>query len=291
MQKLIYVVQGGSLESPDDAVVITSERGTTTNYVLNSPRGLGAVNTRLTTTTPVGLNGEVLHSVELEAREVSDTIHIQTTGNRRSLYKLRADLESKLNPLRGMGTLYYANDYGMWKIQAIPKVYGEAEGRVGLRHSRANVSFYCPDPFWQDITATRVDLYYNGEGAAEINKPAQLPTGLSDEYRNETVLLSGDADADTVIRAHGRFKNLRVVNETTGDWIEVLVDATEGTNNEIIIDSKADTVTYKGTELIPEFGSSPIKLARGVNRIVCYFDLLYDRSGCEMFYTRRFVGV
>ena len=210
MQQLIFVQAGGSRYDPQTSVCIHARPNAV--YVINSPRGLGSVDTALQSAAAAGLNGEYLQGVQLTARTVSDTITVRGK-NRKEMYAARMELIRICNPLRGVGTLIYSNDAGEWEIPAIASVYGEAAERYAKSACKVSVAFKCPDPFWRETHQTTLSLYIYKRGDPF---PLQMPATLRNVFSRTIAVNAGDETVRPIVTVTGPLLGLSIQNTTTG---------------------------------------------------------------------------
>ncbi len=293
MQELIYVRAGGSRYRDADRVVINSTHHDFLQYryVIGSPTGLGAVATRLMQTSVAGKDGAFLHGVLLDTRTVADTI--QVVGKTRAdMYEGRTHLQSVLNPKHGEGTLYYRNDFGEWKIAAIPSVYGDPAERIIRNRCHMKVSFFCQDPYWLDVNSSRMELFRQTDDGIPL--PADLPAYFPKTINNRYVMNASDVDAHTIITVHGPLTGIRITNRTTGEQQICSVKLYEG--DHITFDSQKDEILLTRrsgyqTSILPQCGHDPITLASGINDISVGIERALPGSSATIEWTRRFAGV
>lgn len=291
MQRLIFVRNGGHKDSREDTVVISSEKSPALRYVIGSPKGLGAVGVRKTSSTAAGMDGAHLQGIELEARTVTDTITV-LGKTRAEMYENRLHLQRVLNPHFGMGTLYYTNDFGQWKIDALPDGYGVAKERISESKCKVDVSFYCPDPYWTDIAPQKI--YLSQQAAGGILLPTALPAAFPKGRVNQYVLNSSGEEAFTKVVITGPAKGVRIVNKTTGEEMAFNMPLEPG--DQLVLDSKNQTArltTNSGTSeiVIPRYGYRFITLKPGVNHIAVEWYRAFPGASATMEWVCRYVGV
>lgn len=288
-QKLIYVRAGGKKECASDTVAISAERAA--DYVIGSPRGLSAVATKITSVSAPGQHGEDFQSLELDARYITDTIHIRGK-DRADMYKKRLHLLEVLNPLNGQGTLYYSNAYGEWRIPARAKVYGESNERVMKNYNNVKIEFYCEDPFWREITPHREVLYELQDGA---QLPLTLPGTLGKMQEKLRINNTCALAVPVVITASGAFKGMCIENMTTGEHLIFEDEIAEGQTLVIDTGTYSAKVLQDGKDgfdiLSPVYGSRYLRLWPGVNQIGVWFSYHDIGTKVTLDYSLMYAGV
>lgn len=153
-------------------------------------------------------SGSVFLDALLEEREISITLAINDDKDLEKRYRLRRELISTLNATLGEGVLIYENDYIQKQIKALPRipVFANKNANEGGT-CKADISFHCCNPFWEDITNTKV--YISGGSTVKIENYGDVKTPISFTYFGE--------DNSFIVR-----------NKTNGD--EIVFDNKTGDN-------------------------------------------------------------
>lgn len=292
MQQLVYVRPGGRLDDPADTVVISSVKSPYMCYIIGSPTGLGAVSVKKATTTAPGIDGTYLQDVTLEARTISDTITVMGS-TRVEMYENRLRLQRLLNPRRGIGTLYYTNNFGHWMIRAVPDTYGTAEKRITDNKCQVKVSFYCPDPYWTDVVTRKI--YLSQKAQQGICLPATLPARFPQDRINAYLTNPSDEEALTTVVVHGPAKGVRICNEKTGE--EIAFDRVIEANQRLTLDSQMCTARLATDSdsseevIVPRYGYRFITIQPGLNHIVVQWNKALPGASVTIEWRCRYVGV
>lgn len=267
MQRLVYVPPGGSIELPDTCV----EFSLTPPYIIGSVTGTGGPETTVLSSSVPGVDGVFVHGIRAESREVTCFIHVDG-DDRKDMYRKRFELVKKLTPGRAPGTLYYANDYTVKRIAAYPKSSPSFTERI-RNYNRAELSFLCPSPYWEDtVSQSGYMAYLNGGFKFPFRfKPAISFAAL----RNHASLVNaGSVPAPVEIVIQGPATNPAVVNATTGERFQVRQTLAEGEVLEIGTKRGAKSVKLTRAGREPEdafqyvdLGSTFFQLVPGTNEL------------------------
>jgi hypothetical protein len=83
-----------------------------------------------------------------------------------AVHAKRRVMLSALNTKLGVGTLVYTSDAGSWRIGARPDIVEFENNNVNSGSQKFLVSFYCPSPYWEDVTETVITLASDGPDVA-----------------------------------------------------------------------------------------------------------------------------
>ena len=219
MQKLIYVPPGGSLTKPDTCV----ELSLAPPYILGSVTGTGGPEVTVLSSTVPGADGAFVQGVRRESREVKCAVHVEG-NNREDMYRKRARLAGLLAPSSAPGVLYYLNDYTTKRIAAIPTASPEFTGRV-KDYCRADVTFFCPFPHWEDPEERSGYMAYLDEG---FTFPFEFNIQFAALANKTGIVNNGSVPVPLEITVKGPATNPAVVNDTTGEYIRLSSTLEEG---------------------------------------------------------------
>jgi predicted phage tail component-like protein len=165
MQKLVFTNGGGQ------TIDLTSG-----NFGITNWEGLSGVGLNIQTQQVPFQDGGVFLDALMEQREISVTVAIQDNNDLSLRYELKRQLISALNPKLGEGVLVYTNDYLSRQIKAVPQLpIFENKNSNDAGTLKANVTFSCPSPYWEDLEDTVVEI----DGLkATINNDGDVPVGV-----------------------------------------------------------------------------------------------------------------
>lgn len=148
-------------------------------------------------------DGSSLIDFLLNPREITVEGVIAVGLNLALRYEYRKTMATVLNPKLGLGTLAYENDYGSWQINAIPQglIFNSRNANEG--NQGYQISFYCPDPYWEATNYTQVNVF-----------------GNSGSFRT-TINISGDVSVPLKAAIRKTSKELLISNVTTGKSIRL----------------------------------------------------------------------
>ena len=208
-------------------------------------------------------------------------------------YEKRRNLSSLFNPLLGEGTLIYSNDFITKQISVLPTMSPEPKEKMGTLQ-RFYVEFLANDPFWYDITESK--LLMTGFTGGLTYPLESEDYQFADIAATAKIINNGDWLTPVRFKFVGAMTNPKITNTTTGEFIEVTKTLVAG--EQLIIDTAYGnkTVTYvDGTgasssayNLITNT-SSFLQLQVGENRLT----FVADTGIPEIFivWRNRFVGV
>lgn len=147
------------------------------------------------------------------------------TLSREKLYELRRKIFriinsktfNKVSGKRGELLIYYTNDYKTYRI------YGKVEDSAEFNdrknnHDKATISFYCSDPYWLDEKGQDIEIK-SVRGGLKFGLVLQNKFATTTFYK--IIDNEGDTDAPVQIEYQGPAKNPKILNETTGEYIQV----------------------------------------------------------------------
>ena len=190
MQKLVFTNGGGQ------TIDLTSG-----NFGITNWEGLSGVGLNIQTQQVPFQDGGVFLDALMEQREISVTVAIQDNNDLSARYERKRQLISALNPKLGEGVLVYTNDYLARQIKAVPQLpIFENKNSNDSGTLKAEVTFSCPSPYWEDLEDTVVSF-----DIGEIM----------------TIENNGDIPAQVQIEFNGSASNPQIINSTTNKKIEV----------------------------------------------------------------------
>jgi predicted phage tail component-like protein len=173
MQKLVFT--NGSGQSID----LTSG-----NFGITNWEGLSGVDLNIQVQQVPFQDGGVFLDALMEQREITVTVAIQDNNDLSARYELKRQLISALNPKLGEGVLVYTNDYLSRQIKAVPQLpIFENKNSNDAGTLKANVTFSCPSPYWEDIEDTEIN--FGMDNFPIINNIGDIPAQMEIElYTN-----------------------------------------------------------------------------------------------------------
>lgn len=162
------------------------------------------------------------------------------TKNREKLYELRRKIMRIINPKtynqatgkRGELLIYYTNDYKKYRI------YGKVEDSADFNnrknnHDKTAISFYCQEPYWLDEKGEDIDIKSVTGG---LSFPLILPSHFALVSFYKEIENKGDVESPVQIEYVGPAMNPKVLNETTGEYIQVNMEI--GEKETLVIDTR-----------------------------------------------------
>ena len=175
MQKLVFTNGGGQ------TIDLTSG-----NFGITNWEGLSGVGLNIQTQQVPFQDGGVFLDALMEQREISVTVAIQDNNDLSARYERKRQLISALNPKLGEGVLVYTNDYLSRQIKAVPQLpIFENKNSNDAGTLKANVTFSCPSPYWEDTEDTVVELELGEE--KNITNSGDIPVQMKIEFEINNV--------------------------------------------------------------------------------------------------------
>ena len=218
MQKIIYVPPQGDIDIPSSRV----EFSLTPPYIIGSVDGTSGVETTILSSSIPGIDGSYLQGIRTESRTVTCFIHVKGS-DRKSMYEKRFALAKMLAPSSSPGWLYYFNDYKAMRIRAIPQTSPSFTERLH-NYNRAELSFWCPSPYWEEPDEKTGHMAYLNEGLTfpfSFGRKGAENYGISFASVQKEVVLKNAGSVKTPIEVSikGPAENPAIINETTGEFV------------------------------------------------------------------------
>ena len=181
--------------------------------------GLGTPETMIQEQKAPFQDGTTYIDALFQPRTITVEVAILKPNNFTEIDTYRRELAKKLNPKLGQGTLTYTTEGGaVYKIAAIPMSSPSFPNKdYRDPYARAQVTFYCNDPYWKKTTADTINLPTASTSAESVingaasNFPCviQLANGdlfavyyrTSDAYIVSRTYSGGSWSGETVINA------------------------------------------------------------------------------------------
>ena len=266
-------------------------------YIFWDIDGIGIAPVFPIRTQAPGQNGYTLQTLLLDERTV--TVHGHIHGNTvLDMYNIRRQLNIVLNPLLGLGTLYYENDSGAWQAAAFCKTESYPDKIANAQF--LEIEFECPQPYWEDQTLTQIPLAYIDGG---IQFPLITPNYFGTLGYQAFIDNDGDLPVPLQFYIQGGAVNPIVKNETTGEYIQLAkyletwdqlyinTDINEQEVSLVTIDPMTNEPVKQNAYSYLTDGSTLFKLVPGVNRLTFTSDDENKKVSIEIVFRKRTAGV
>jgi hypothetical protein len=286
-------------------VVYTNSRGQSVElkssapFLLQSVDGLGDVDADTQTQKSPFQDGSTYIDSVLQERAISLEIVI-IASDKPTLLQQRQYLASVFNPKLGQGILRYENGEVVREIEAVSDgvpVFPSGRENRGPIFQKALINLICPNPYW--LTEEKVDQLVVWEGGLEF--PLELPTFFAQQSTNKAKILFNDGDVETPIFVtfHGpATAPIRIVNVTTGEFIEVNQSLLHGERLEISTafgQKRVTKVLADGTEVNAfhyiSLDSTFFQLIPGNNLLDYSTGADYERAAVKITWRNRYLAV
>lgn len=221
MQKIIYVPPEGDINRPETCAQLSLSPP----YIIGSVTGTGGVETAVLSSSVPGVNGVYVQAIRAESREIKCYVHVKG-DSRADMYRNRDLLISRLAPRETPGTLYYYNDYTVRRIQAIPTGSPSFTDRIH-HYNRAELTFFCPSPYWESLTEKSGYLAYLDTGF-EFPFAFNQTIEFAAIANQAAIVNEGSAATPVRVSIRGPAAHPAVVNQTTGERIGLLKNLEPG---------------------------------------------------------------
>jgi hypothetical protein len=228
-----YPADGG------DALIFTT--GPAAPLKLVSMGGLGPVTVQPLTVKTPGQSGQTLLDVIVPPRVVTAVGQLQA-ADLAALWPMRAAFCRALvrQPVRPgetqtLGVLRIVRDGSpSLELDVVPLSSAVPAPKSSVGILPVDVEFEAPYPNWREIADALLAFVASGgwsfgEGGTVIEFPLEMP---SNNIEQEAIN-AGDVDAPVLIRMYGEATTVRMLNETTGETIEILTTLAAGEYVEI----------------------------------------------------------
>jgi len=214
------------------------------------------------------------------------------------MYGLRRQLNRVLSPMLGPGKLIYENSFGAFSLPAICIKNGYL-GRI-MDVQTLDISFECPQPFWESAEPSRVDLAYVDGG---LEFPLGTPTLFGMLKYRDIIQNDSDAPVPVAITIEGGAINPIIENVTTGEVIrlsqqlplydKLYINTDPEKLNVLLLKLNPATNEYDATNA---FGfltddSTLWRLLPGVNIVTFKSDDENKMINIQIEFAKRFAGV
>lgn len=170
-------------------------------YGIKSATGLGVPQVAIQEKKAPFQDGSTYIDELLEPREIVVEGSINT-GVLIDIYRYRREMVAALNPKLGPGTLIYENDNASWLLEGVSPLGPVFPNRNANEGSQKwQITFHCYDPYWKNVNTKEYTL--EGEGTVSMSN-------------------LGDVSCPIDLVVYGPIQNPKVINNTTGEYIQII---------------------------------------------------------------------
>lgn len=274
-----------------------------TDYIMRNIDGTGGVDLAIKSNKSYKQDGESYEGNTLEPRFINVELSVVADG-REDMAQKRQRLTRTLNPKLDLGTIEYEYGGVRKRVQGIPeKSPNFVPGNRGKDYIQETlITFYCPNPYWQELETERVDVSTLVGG---WSFPWEIPAeGYEMSIRTISYITNvyngGSAKTPILVslKATGNVTDPIITNNDTGEYIRVNRVLADG--DELLIDTKFGN---KRVEIIRSNGerenafhyidykSDFFSVASGDNEIEYGAEIGEANLDVYIYYTPRYVGI
>lgn len=264
-----------------------------TPYLVESVEGTGSPATDIQSQKAPYQDGVTFIDTLYQPRTITIQGAINNPQDWTDIYTRRREMVRILNPKLGPGTLRYDFDTDAFQITAIPDgspVFPNKEWTNPFQ--KYQISFFCPDPYWQDITSGTLAL---GLVDKLLIFPVTFPATFSERTGSNTgnIVNNGDYTSPALMTIYGPATNPGIRNNTTGEFIRIIRTLIQGESVIINTSFGNRTITISGVNGIQylDLNSTFWQLGVGTNNIEVYDDAGFLYGSATIVWKDRFLGV
>lgn len=280
--------------SDTGAEILFTPSKTLSSYWWNNADGLDGIDNNISTVKGSGQDGESVTDKNLPARHI--TVEGQICND---VTVARRRLLSVVNP-KYSGRLEYTD--------------GDIQRRIACEIQKApiisrdgvfpefQIEFYCPNPFWQDITTSKTDVSTENPS---FSFPLEIPeTGLELSIRTISFITNiyNPGDVATPIKVHlkatATVENPIITNLSTGEYILIKRQFAKGETLEINTEfgnKRVEAVSENGDRTnvfhYIDYNSSFFLIAPGDTQLSYDAEVGNNNLDVSIYYTPRYLGV
>lgn len=214
---------------PDAGDLVSFTTGRAAPYRLVSASGLDPVSITPITIKSPSQPGETLLDLTVPSRVVVVQGLIQA-ADMDALWTLRRTLARACaaQPVRygesiSLGTLRFVRSSGqVLELDARVKSASFPMPKSSVGVIGFDIEFYAPNPYWREVADSTQQL--SGSGGFEF------PLIFTEEFPSNNIEVdidnAGDVDAPVLIQLYGEAENIRIINETADQTIEIIASLT-----------------------------------------------------------------
>lgn len=188
------------------------------SFMINNVEGLGEVGADIQTQKAPFQDGSTFIDAVMVERDISFNVTIKGK-NDTEVSKNRATLGRVFNPKLGIGTLRYQYGDIVREIGVVPSHVPNFPSGVENRGSQfqiALIDLVAPDPYWKTEGIEGEPTF---EPLFQFPFEGEFQMGISRDER--MIINDGDAPTSLIVEFFGPAANPKVINETTGEFIQV----------------------------------------------------------------------
>lgn len=211
----------------------------------------------------------------------------------------RQFLSRVLNPTLGLGFLEYRST-DRREIKAIANsvpFFPDGPDNRSSTFQKGLISFLCPNPYWLDAEISEQLVIWEGG----LTFPLKLPSTFATQSLDKSKILLNNGDVETpvsIVFSGPAVAPIRIINVTTGDYIEVNQDLLDGEQlhiqteygNKQVWKINSDGRKENAFHYIRE-DSTLFSLIPGNNRIDYSTGAEYERAAVLISFRNRYLSV
>lgn len=244
----------------------------TSNFILQRIEGTGNVEANHFTSTTPSQNGSQRTRTTLKNRYMRLSGEI-ISNSRTELAQLKELMCEVFSPSLDDGKLEYNAGNGAKFINTIPEqtpMFSEYRGNT----VQFIINLVCHDPYWHDLEWT--EHLFTTPYTSTFRFPFEASPFQMGYHTEKRVFNNiGSEEAPLILEFEGGIKNVKLINETNGEWIEfkkklksnetLLINSSTGNKEVTIVSSKGEE--KNGFGLLTFDCSSFMHLSKGKNSI------------------------
>lgn len=216
--------------------------------LMPTPRGMASNSSDVKGRKSVQQTGETATDLEVSSKSVSAEVIV--LGNTPEEYwQRRKDLTRAL-AMEPMTTLQEKPAPGTLRLmrpglpdlemQVFPEDSPQEAGRPDRMSAGMDMEFRAMRPFWRDIGLSQAVMEQDGAG---FTMPNEFPMEMAANDVQQTISNEGDLSTPITVKMFGEFTNGRLINLTTGDYLEYLGTVAQGEHVEVTTEFGEKTAT------------------------------------------------
>ena len=286
MEKLIFANENGSIEL-----------GLKAPFILQTVDGIGNLTARRRTQQSPFQHGTTQIASYFNERDIGLTF-TGLASSEADIIQLRRQVQKLFNPLIESTLTYIRGDYSKEiKCYAASTPKNISSEKTSFRQQFV-VTLICNDPFWLDIEHSGEVMSFSIANFGFELEIEEEGVEFEVEGTNRTVIYNdGDIETPVEIIFEGPASNPKIINETTGEYIQV--DAILGNNEKLIINTEfgnKQVIFDDGTTQINAFNLVTIdstfwSLVQGENFVSYTADSGIDVANVTINYRNRYIGL
>lgn len=190
-------------------------------YVLQTIKGVGEVDTIISTNKSPFQDGSTYLNSKFESRDIFMQIAI-VNREEKELFKSREFIQKVFNPKLGEGTLTYITPNGNYEIKGVADgtpIFSDFSNGVVT----CQINLFCADPFWYSKDSNTYAFNAPYEPLFEFPFFSDETTKIEFGLEQEIIRINNTGTIYTpiIIEFDGGLKNATLTNVTTGEYIKI----------------------------------------------------------------------